>query len=147
MKFLTLLLALVALSFGASTASAQNGNSVKLEMCNTYYNPCCDEAVDLCVYYNIVTTKNGSHLSVHGSGTGANGNEYVVSGKSNVKVNVADDGSGTYSITQSENWVSKGNPDCHFTIHYTIRYSVDADGNVTPTVENVRVTCGNAEIE
>jgi hypothetical protein len=146
MKFLTLLLTLVALSIGANTASAQNGKSAKFDVCGDYYNPCCDELVSFCLSYNIVTTKNGSNLSVHGSGTGSNGNEYVVSGKNNQKVNIAEDGSGTYGFTQSENWVSKGNPDCHFTFHYTIRYSVDAMGNVTATVENVRITCANSEI-
>lgn len=149
MKLATLLLALVALVAGTSVASAQNGNSTKMEICGQYYNPCCDEMVDLCLKYNFVVSKNGkiNHTNVHGSGTGSNGNEYVVSAVGNVKQVVADDGSGSVAITQTENWVAKGNSDCHFQVHYTLRYTVDEDGVVTTNVENVRITCDGAEME
>jgi hypothetical protein len=148
MKTSTLLLALVALVLGVSTAAAQNGNSTKVDVCGTYYNPCCDEWVDLCLQYNFVVGKNGqmSNLSVHGSGTGSNGNEYVVSGKSNSQIRQNEDGSGSYSVTQSETWVAKGNQDCQFKIHYTVRFDIDSDGNWTPTVENVFITCAGSEI-
>jgi hypothetical protein len=149
MKTSMLLLALVALVLGASTASAQNGNSTKFETCGTYYNPCCDELVELCLNYNFVTAKDGqiSHVNVHGSGTGAGGNEYVVTAKSNAQISLDDDGSGSYHITLSETWVAKGNPDCKFTVHYNIKYSIDDQGNMTPVIENVRITCAGSEIE
>lgn len=149
MKTSTLLLALVALVLGVSTASAQNGNSTKVDFCGTYYNPCCDETVDLCLQYNFVVGKNGqmNNVSVHGSGTGSNGNEYVVSGKANTQVRQNEDGSGSYSVTQSETWVAKGNQDCQFKIHYTVRFDIDSEGNWTPTVENVRITCAGTELE
>jgi hypothetical protein len=149
MKRTSLLIALFALLMGVSVASAQNGNSTKLDVCNTYYNPCCDETVELCLQYNFVVGKNGqmNNLSVHGSGTGSNGNEYVVSGKSNTQTRQNEDGSGSWSVTQSENWVAKGNPDCHFQIHYTVRMSVDSEGNWTTQVENVRITCAGEDLE
>jgi hypothetical protein len=149
MKNISVVLTAFALVLGTSTALAQNGATNEWqEFCGTFYNPCCEELVDLCVDVKYRWDKDGvlSQINYQGQGTGEDGTKYVFVSNNQGHWNATSNGAYNATVTLSQKFIATGNSDCTFTAHYTLHVTVNANGETTSEVANVRFECENGEI-
>jgi hypothetical protein len=146
MKTASTLLAFVAMFLFAGTAFAQNGSTTtRGTECGSFYNPCCNEWVELCYDYNVVIGKNGNmqHINAQGTGTSAGGTNYNFTASIHQNTNLSPNGAGEMTYAVTENFISPGNPDCNFRIHAIWHVTMNANGTITVTVERTRFECQN----
>ncbi|MCB2203867.1 hypothetical protein KQI65_03900 [bacterium] len=141
MKALTILAAFLLMT----TASfAQNGASVDdFEVFGLFYNPCCDELVEVMgtaqlVFRNGFGNLNNSNLVLKGaSGTTAGGRTYTQRGASTQNIEVKDDGSGV--ATFQVHFVA---PDgCSFSVRMVQKFTFNANGELVNEIVSSETTC------
>jgi hypothetical protein len=135
---------------GASAAVTSRTNEKNVLLSYEGTNPCNGEVVSGSVTAHIVDvvtfTKNGgmtlvSNVRSHGTLTGAeSGNAYAVSGKQMNTMQA--NGSGGAFQLQTKLTATGPTPGTSFTISYSERVTVDADGNTTVTFSTPTTRCG-----
>jgi hypothetical protein len=145
MKKATMFFALLAMMFISGTALAQNGRSVRQEICQTVWNPCCNEFVDMCIVSHYVLDENGTptHFSSQGQGTGENGTNYVFVLSQNQHFNTQWNGASSITVTSTAKFVATGGSNCSYTAHVVQHLTTSASGEVTPGVFEIRIECDN----
>ena len=137
--FLTFTLALsVILPLTKSHAQAYVDSNIPIEF--VVYNPCCDEDVAISGSMHLVVNNNVEHITVSGiTGVGVNsGNQYTSHGvavQNNIMYNNPIEGSLVFKV----NMVNDDG--CSFNMKITLHITVNANGEVTATVENVQIHC------
>jgi hypothetical protein len=149
MKRFFMLSALLMLA-AAGSAIAQNGATVqRWDACGYYfYNPCCDEVVELCLDVQVVISKDGyiKSGSAKGTGVGSTGTRYQFADNTKWDASWKPVGANQYTFSSRVRLVSTGNANCSFFVTIQWLVTVNANGETTATIDRYEVECGNGTI-
>lgn len=146
MKKVTMVLSLIVMLFMTGDLLAQNGaTQVRYEDCYTLENPCCGDAVEICLDYHYTIARNGAmqHVNIQGSGSTVDGQNYIVTATQNGSTNIQDNGAGNYTVTTSVKLIATGTSDCSYTAHITQHVTMNSNGEITAEVSNITIECEN----